>query len=220
MNALNACLGPVNENPLGYWVGIAQIVTAAVAVGALILGSIQAVLTRTAVRAAADQAETTRRMADDQRRLLEEDLKMRLLLHYEDRFESSDMQVSRSVLADRLLSTRAYRRDQPVRPEHYDIIRDDVPGFFESLGTIVRRQDLDVESVWIFFDHYARHYWAALAPYVAEDRSRHGEDIWEEFQGLVRAVEGFYQKRNNAPAPEIDEEDVVEFLKEESVVGR
>jgi hypothetical protein len=166
------------------------------------------------------QAAITRNMAADQHHLLQEDLKTRLLLRYEERFDAPDMLLHRRTLANRLFNFGVYLPDKPIVDGQYNLIGDEVPGFFESMGAMLRRGDLEVELVWIFFDHYARHYWAALTGYVREDRRRHGDDVWEEFAGLVKALEQYHAKKYGKPPDPIDQEAIRTFLTQESQVGQ
>ena len=191
---------------------IAEVVIAVIAVGALIVTVWQA-------RINAEMARIAQEAAADQHRMLQEDLKTRLLLHYEDRFESPEMLAHRRTLADRLRNFGIYQTNKPIADSQYDVIGDEVLGFFESLRTMLRRGDIDPELVWGVFDYAARHYWTALSNYVREDRRRNGEDLWDDFDGLVKAMDRYYERKHGSPAPLIDNEKVAEFLRQESQAG-
>jgi hypothetical protein len=149
--------------------------------------------------------------------MMNEDLKIRLLLRYEDRFESPAMMGLRRVLASRLLSTGTYRRGAVMADTVYEVCGDEIPDFFESLATIHRRGHIDTELAWGQFDYWTRRYWAGLQSFVNKDRAETGSDVWRGFQELVTAFEA-YECKHGTVKP-IDDAAVEKFLKQEQQVG-
>src|SRR5437588_5029755 len=91
-----------------------------------------------AEQAAQKQVSVAERMAQAHIDTLREDLKARLLLHYETRWDSDDMVNHRTLLAKYLEANPRTTREA---------IQDDVPNFFESVGVLLRRGHLDLEMV-------------------------------------------------------------------------
>lgn len=181
---------------------------------AQVLTGIAAIL---AVFVALWQARISRDAARDQLRMSREDLKVHLLLQYEDRWEAPTMMALRRALAGRLLDSHVYRASSALPDSTYDVIGDEIPGFFESLAFMHRRRDIDTDAAWAFFDYWAQRYWAALQSFVGTDRARHGADAWADFEGLVRAFRA-HSATHGGVRP-VDEADLEDFLKQERHVG-
>jgi len=72
----------------------------------------------------------------------------------------------------------------------YEDIEDTVPNFFESLGVLLRRGNLDIEMVWHIFSYDAMRYAHELGEFWVLDRNKQGEhDLWEDYEYFV-SVQG------------------------------
>jgi hypothetical protein len=118
----------------------------------------------TANQAAREQMDVTERMAKTHVATLEDDLKARLLLHYETRWDSQEMVQHRVKLARYLEANERVDRQ---------VIQDDVPNFFESVSILLRRGHLDTEMVSHIFGYYALRYGQALGAFMVEDERAH-----------------------------------------------
>jgi hypothetical protein len=188
----------------------AQIITAFGAIGAVIAALLQA---RIAQHALKEQHDATR----EQQRTIHEDLAVQLLLRYEDRWETPAMMDLRRKLAGQLLGNQAFRKNHVMADSTYEVIGDEVPGFFESLALMHSRGHIDTEATWGFFEHWARRYWLALQSFVAKDRERNGKDVWSGYERLVKVITEFGVKRGDPQ--DISEAEIEEFLKQEQQVG-
>ncbi len=124
--------------------------------------------------------EATKRGMREQNSIAQKESRLRILLQYEDRFDS--LAASRGLLAAQLRSGGWA----------YEDIRDDIPNFFESLGALLHEGSLDLDMVWSFFSYYADHYHRALRRYIELDRQTNDDPtLWEEFDYLVEQLMSF-----------------------------
>ena len=67
---------------------------------------------------------------------------------------------------------------------------EEVLGFYEDLGAMVRKGWMDKEIVWQSFAEAARQYWSALSQYVTDFRQKTGDaSFYSEYQYLVGEME-------------------------------
>ncbi|HLW59600.1 MAG TPA: hypothetical protein VKV57_06690 [bacterium] len=191
-------------------VDVAQVIIAAAAVLALGVAIWQGTIARQAI---AEQHRTAR----EQLRMMHEDLKMRLLLDYEQRFETSEMMARRRALAGHLLGSGAYKADAVMQDSTFAVIGDEVPNFFESLATMHDRKHIDTAMAFEFFYHWGLHYWVALHGFVRKDRATNGDDLWNGFQSLMDNFAA-YALAHHVRVP-INDVKVEDFLRQEQQAG-
>ena len=114
-------------------------------------------------------------MAEAHIKALQEELQSRFLLNYESRWDSQEMIAHRRALAQ-----------HPLDDDPFDAWEDEVPNFFESIGLLLQKDQLDIAMVWNDFSYYALHWGAALGPYLAQKHEP--RDVWEGFVYLVDAL--------------------------------
>ncbi len=169
-----------------------------------------------AQEAARDQAAVTERMTQAHIEMLREDLRARLLLHYETRWDSADMIEQRKKLASILLSHSDYLYPHHSATFPYDLVTDAVPNFFESVGLLLRREQLEIEMVYHTFAYHALRYGQALGPYVVIDRQTHGEEnLWAGLIGLFDALRKYEQEQLKRPRPDFPADELIRFFREE-----
>lgn len=133
---------------------------------------------------AREQRDVTERMTKDHIDMLREDLRARLLLHYETQWGAANMIEQGKCLAKALMSSI----DRGTYTS-YEGVSDDVPNFFESVGLILGRGPLDPEMVWYIFSYYAMRYGQALGPSFVADREAHRDPhLWSGFPRSVRSI--------------------------------
>jgi vacuolar-type H+-ATPase subunit H len=164
-------------------------------------------------QAAKDQMAVAERMAKEHVHALEEDLKARLLLHYETRWDSGEMKVSRRRLSN-ILARKVQAPDARMPRE---VIPDDVPSFFESVGILVRRGHLDIEMVSHVFGYYAMRYGQMLGRFMVEDRRAHDDpQLWTGFEYIVETLRKFDAQHLNRSEPHFSGEELKRFFLEEA----
>lgn len=164
-----------------------------------------------AEQSAREQRDVTERMAQAHIDTLREDLRARLLLHYQTQWDSAGMLEQRKRLAGVLLST--VHKDQPVT---YGSVNDDVPNFFESIGLAHRRGQLDTEMVWHTFGYYASRYGQPLGSFFVNDRNEHGDShLWTGFLDLLAALRTFEETHLKRAHPDFPREELMRFFREE-----
>jgi hypothetical protein len=153
--------------------------------------------------------KATWRMVADQRKVSLTDLKVRLQLEMEKKFDSRRMAEARSALAGQILSNAPH-----------DDIQEDVMNFFESVGTFLRRGYLDAEMSWGAFSFHAARWWSACKDYIIEERKQHDNDatIFEEFQKLVDALYEVESEKRRLSRAELEPspKEIRQFLLDES----
>lgn len=136
--------------------------------------------------------DATRRGMGEQNRITQQESRLRILLQYEDRFDS--LVASRQRLA-LLLRTPGWR---------YENIADDIPNLFESLGALARREAVDVDMVDAFFGYYACHYHFALRRYLEEDRRRNNDQrLWRAFYALEARLIDYEATADGVPVEQV-----------------
>jgi len=97
------------------------------------------------------------------------------------KFESKEMRSDRKKLAKLLLSKK--------KTKHEDV-PEQVPNFFETVGTQMRVGYLNPELVWADFQYWVVRWWNALHPYIMDERSRlrNNETIFEDFEAMVEIM--------------------------------
>jgi hypothetical protein len=129
------------------WIAIGTIGTWVLALGTIVL--------------VLETRDSMRKQALDSER----DLKVRLHLAMEDRFDSGTFAVARAGLARQVLAKAPH-----------DEIQETVFDFFESLAILDRRRMLDDDLAWNTFSYYVTRWWAACKDYVIEERKLQREE--------------------------------------------
>jgi hypothetical protein len=171
-------------------------------------------------QAAQEEVAAVRQAANDQTSVLQahvdtlrEDLRARLLLHYETRWDSADMISQRKHLASLLLPSVATN----VPPYPTDEIPDAVPNFFETIGILCKREQLEAEMVWHIFGYYARRYGQMLGPFFLHDREVHGDSsLWTGFLGLVETLRAMDQQVAKGVPHSFSGDELKLFFREET----
>jgi hypothetical protein len=136
------------------------------------------------------------------------ELKVKLQMSLEDRFESSAMIAKRKRLAAQLLMNAPHEQ-----------IQEDIMNFFESVGVLLRRGYLDKEMAWVGFGYYGIRWWNACKDYILEERRRKGGDqtIFAEFQYLVDKLYEVETKQRGKTRSEVEpgKTQIQIFLEEE-----
>lgn len=137
-----------------------------------------------------------------------EDMRVRLQLTYEDRFDAPAMVAERKLLAEQLLT------GQP-----HDAIQEAVIDFFESAGVMLRRGYLDKEMFWSSSSFYAIRWWSASKDYIAEERRLQNNDmtLFCEFEKLVNDVYAMEEKKRKLSRAQLEPgtEEIKRFLEAE-----
>jgi hypothetical protein len=129
-----------------------------------------------------------------------------------DRWDSSASRARRKRLATDLQANKLVK----VEPASID----EVFGFFEDLGVMVRKGWLPIDAVWQSFSSAARHYWAACRQYVTDTR-QHLQDstYYSEFEFLVDKLDAEELRRQGKKTREevaITSEMADKFLQKEA----
>lgn len=92
-------------------------------------------------------------------------------------------------------------------PLKSEVLPDDVLNFFDTLGSLLKRENLDVELVWDVFSDQIICWWYAAQNYVSKAQI---EDpmYFKDFRYLVGICQG---RKENLPS----DEDIRDFLNEE-----
>lgn len=168
-------------------------------------------------RSAQEEVAVTERMTHDHIDMLREDLRARLLLHYETLWDSADMIDQRKKLASVLLSYSEYLYPHQSTRFPYDLVTDAVPNFFESVGLLLRRGQLEIEIVYHTFAYYALRYARALGPYIARDRQTLGDEgLWNGFRSLFEALGKHEEAQTKRPSPDFPAAELIRFFREEA----
>src|ERR1700730_797342 len=117
-------------------------------------------------------------VAREQSKALRDDLKVRLQLQFQERFDS------RAFVSDRMALAKALLGDRP-REE----LSESVMNFFEDLGLFARRGYLDKELIWHTFGFYIVRWWAACKDYILAERRRHNDrTLFADFEKLAQEM--------------------------------
>lgn len=130
----------------------------------------------------------------------------------DDRFVSERMARLRSMLARVLLGT-------PEDFQNIDEHADDVLGYFEDLGLMLRGKIAPVYLVWTVNAYYVLRYWETTRKYIDwVRREKNDPTYYTEFEFLHKAVAGQERKMMKQPRVEIGPEELRRFLEEELYV--
>lgn len=122
-------------------------------------------------------------------------------LEFEKRFDSADMSQARKKLATQL---------KTIPPARYEEISQQVPEFFEDLGTAYRLGYIDKKLADSSFSIYVTRYWEALRSDTQAERLRYGGDnsINQNFEYIAKVM--------LQPGEKIDQNQLQAFLTDES----
>jgi hypothetical protein len=164
-----------------------------------------------AEQAAIEQRDITERMAQAHADMIREDLRARLLLYYATQWGSARMIEQRKRFAGMLLSSTHGPADGANGVGY------DVPNFFESLGLLLQRGQLDAEMLWHTLGYDAARYGRILRGFFVRDRETHADPhLWSaalELFASLRKIEEAHTKR--APT-EFSRNELIKFLREET----
>jgi len=145
--------------------------------------------------------------------MLREDLRARLLLHYETRWDSADMIAERKHLAGLLLPSVGTN----VPPYPVDRVTDALPNFFETIGLLCERGQLDIEMVWKIFGYFSRRYGQMLGPFFVNDQKVHGDStLWSGFMDLIATLRTMDQQHDRNIPHSFSGDELKQFFHEES----
>jgi len=147
-------------------------------------------------------------MIRKQVKLGKDDLKVRLQVDFDDKFEGHNMTIERKRLAEQLLANATH-----------DDIKEPIINFFESLGLLLRKNYLDSEMIWSSFAFYIIRWWAACKDYIIEERKRQNNDdtIFSEFEFLVDEMYKVEMKKRALSRIKLEpsRDEIIQFLNEE-----
>ncbi|MDP3043029.1 MAG: hypothetical protein Q8N21_01370 [bacterium] len=131
-----------------------------------------------------------------------------LILRLEDQFSTQRMYVNRRKVA------RAFQNKNYV--EAMNEI-DEIIDFFEGVGFFVKRGALDRKVVWTFFFSYLFRFRHFAKEYIENEQSR-DPTLWTEFVDLYNNLLQIERadRRNRKSSLEISEDDLEQFLREET----
>ncbi len=154
------------------------------------------------------QLDEQRRFANEQLDLSRSDLKVRLQVNYEEKFDSETFINERKKLATQLLAKT-----------HHNEIQEPIMNFFESVGLLLRKKYLDPEMVWSGFSFYAIRWWCACKDYISEERQLQHNDgtIFNDFENLVDELYKIEIAQRNLTRAKIEpsRDDIASFLEAE-----
>jgi len=131
------------------------------------------------------------------------------LRELDDRFRSPEMRRRRSGLAKVLLTN----------PENYELVGqhgEEICGYFEDLGLLLRKGIAPKYLIWSMFDYRILRYWQLLSPYIRNYRvQKQDRTYYNDFEYLWKRIARFEKnilRRNNVDA---DRSDLDQFLHNE-----
>ena len=143
-----------------------------------------------------------------QLKMSRDDLKARLQITYEEKFDSPALVSERKKLAHQLLTNSPHAE-----------IQEAVLNFFESLGMLLRREYIDLDMTWSAFSFHIVRWWSATKDCISEERRRENNDntIFEEFENLVDAMYKFETEKRHLTRAQLEpsKKDLLRFLKTE-----
>jgi hypothetical protein len=140
----------------------------------------------------------------EESRVSRESVRVELLWHLTDRWDSTDMGDIRSVAATALLSGNPSSEVGTVLD------------FFEQVALLVKRGVLDEESAAHYFYWPLANYWAACNAYVQQVQ-REDPSAWQTIPGLVQRLGEITAQRKRRGAKEVgpSADEVQQFLRDE-----
>ncbi len=125
------------------------------------------------------------------------------------------MIAERQRLAD-LLGPSVGTNDPPYP---MDRIPDAVPNFFETIGLLCERGQLDTEMTWKIFGYYARWYGQMLGPFFVNDQKVHGDaSLWSGFIHLIETLRTMDQQHDSGIPHSFSSDELRRFFGEETQV--
>lgn len=162
-------------------------------------------------QAAIEQRDVTERMARAHIDMMREDLRARLLLHYATQWDSARMVEQRKRLAGMLLSSV-----QSGTSVSHEGVSSEVPNFFESVGLLLGRGQLDAEMVWHVFGYSAMRYGRVLRWFFVKDREAHADPhLWTAALDLLATLQKVEEAHTKRAHSEFPREEMLRFLREE-----
>ena len=127
----------------------------------------------------------------------------------DDKFSSKEMRRDRSKLAMILFL-------RPTDFEEIDIYADDILGYFEDLGLMLRKGLAPQYFVWTMNCYYVLNYWTVLTEYIEWARKdKDDQTYYSEFEYLYKKMFKLEKKLTKKKTIKFAQDECREFLKEE-----
>jgi hypothetical protein len=141
------------------------------------------------------------------------DILVRLDMH----FRGEEMRTTRKDAAEYLLRYYLHQNNEAIVNEENDVgdPLPDVLDFFDLIGLLTRKDELDMELIYTTFYPFVLRYYPAAQKYIEEVRHSEAdkdETAWENFEWLYKEV---LSKREPLP-----EEKIKEFFEDEVKRGK
>jgi hypothetical protein len=120
------------------------------------------------------------------------------------RFDSEEMKRARKTLAKAI---------QTYSADKHGKISETVMDFFEDVGMLWKHDHIDKKLVVESIGFYASRWWAAVQPYVYNERRRHKDD-----ETIFADLE-FLAKKTRLPHEQIDDAELKQFLEDEGRIA-
>jgi hypothetical protein len=128
-------------------------------------------------------------------------LQVQTWLEMAKRFDSQEMKRARRDLAKKI---------QTYSADNHDKISETVMDFFEDVRTLWKHDFIDKKLVEETFGFYGSRWWAAVQPYVSNERRKHKDD------DTIFADIEFLAKKIRLPHEQIDDVELKQFLNDEA----
>ncbi len=155
-----------------------------------------------------------------------------LILKFDDRFNDDTFRKIRAAAAKSINSFRAKLSDKRSADKAlgkttdpdillqniYNIsdVKEDAFDFFEGLGLLFRRYQIDKELVWSCFSPWVNGYWQSAKEYILEAQ-KEDDTVWEDFKNLYDRLAEVEKKRCKLADGDLiwDDKDINVFLESE-----
>lgn len=154
-----------------------------------------------------------------------------LILKFDDRFNDDSFRMIRVAAAksiiifrDKLATERKNKTSGKTNDPYLSLlnaynasdVKEDVFDFFEGLGLLFRRFQIDEELVWSNFFRWVNGYWQSAKEYILEER-KEDETVWEDFKNLYEHLSEVEKKRCKLTDDDLilDDKKIKEFLETE-----
>lgn len=129
-----------------------------------------------------------------------------LLLKFEERFDGNRMIQERLTVSKFLLT---YRELEVNDPQWSTV--DNLVDFFQSIGTFVEENIMEIKFVSNFFGHWMLHYFKAIEPYILHVRNN-APGTWQQALNLYAQVKSYDLKHGSLKGDNISREELEKFL--------
>jgi hypothetical protein len=162
-----------------------------------------------------DTREAVDRTIEAQRRVALDEIAVHLYLDMKARWDSDRTLKSRKALAYHYIGSTARNA------AFFEAMQEDVPNFFEDLGSLLKRGLVNEELTYSFISYYVNGWYSVCRPYIEWlQKKKKDNSLFADFKFLADRMMALEAAERKIPADHaaLNDAEINEFLNEDYIV--